>query len=265
MKSLGLLFCAVVLIAVGLSAPLPSPASAADLDCADFSSQAEAQENLLPGDPYGLDGDSDGIACEDNPCPCSSATGGGDVNSPSTPVPPPPPPPYHLSKSAARAESKRIAKKFVRRNAQVGSLSFGGCHRLATRRVDCDLTARGSTARQRTTCSLSVIVRAKDRHPVGRLASTDCRTKSLLLLSFERAKQSMLEAANPIAGKRVSIELTRINRLEFEGEALWGRPGAAPASSESCSLELFAELLPSDVVRVLVGEPACAGTPASRH
>lgn len=266
MKSLGLLFCAVVVIALGLGAHLPSSASAADLDCADFSSQAEAQENLLPGDPYGLDGDSDGIACEDNPCPCSSATGGGDVSPPSTPtLAPPPPPPYHLSKSAARAESKRIARKFVRRNAQVDSLSFGGCHRLATRRVDCDLIARGNTARQRTTCSLRVIVRAKNRHPAGRLAATDCRTKSLLLLTYERAKQAMLEAANPIAGKRVSIDPTRVNRLEFAGEALWGRPGATPASPESCSLELFAELLPSDTVRVLVGEPACAGPPASRR
>lgn len=27
---------------------------------------------MLPGDPYGLDADHDGIACEDLPCPCSS-------------------------------------------------------------------------------------------------------------------------------------------------------------------------------------------------
>jgi hypothetical protein len=42
-----------------------SPAQAQDLyDCADFATQAEAQAQLLPGDPYGLDADSDSVACE---------------------------------------------------------------------------------------------------------------------------------------------------------------------------------------------------------
>jgi hypothetical protein len=174
MKSLGFLFC-FVLIALGLGAQLPSSAAAADLDCADFANQAEAQEHLLPGDPYRLDGDDDGIACEDNPCPCSSAAGGG--GSP-PPTPTPPPPPYRLSRSVAEAESRRIASQFVQRSPRVDSLSFGGCYRVASRRVDCALHARGSTSRQHTTCSLKVIVTAPDRHPVARLASSDCRTKS---------------------------------------------------------------------------------------
>lgn len=55
-----------------------------DYDCADFANQAEAQEYLLPGDPYRLDGDNDGIACESLPCPCSYGT---------TPQPEPAPPP----------------------------------------------------------------------------------------------------------------------------------------------------------------------------
>lgn len=45
---------------------------AADYDCANFSTQAEAEQYLLPGDPYHLDGDGDGVACEDLPCPCST-------------------------------------------------------------------------------------------------------------------------------------------------------------------------------------------------
>jgi endonuclease YncB( thermonuclease family) len=54
-------------------------ASARDYDCSDFSSQAQAQKFLLAGDPYGLDSDGDGVACESLPCPCSSAKpGGGD-------------------------------------------------------------------------------------------------------------------------------------------------------------------------------------------
>jgi hypothetical protein len=71
----------VALLATGLSAP--PAAKALDYDCADFATQAEAQEHLLPGDPYNLDGDGDGVACEILPCPCSSAG----------PMPPPPAPP----------------------------------------------------------------------------------------------------------------------------------------------------------------------------
>jgi hypothetical protein len=34
-----------------------------DVDCSDFASPAEAQAYLLPGDPYGLDANRDGTAC----------------------------------------------------------------------------------------------------------------------------------------------------------------------------------------------------------
>ena len=38
----------------------------ADCNCSDFTSQAEAQAvfDAFPGDPHGLDGDGNGIACE---------------------------------------------------------------------------------------------------------------------------------------------------------------------------------------------------------
>ena len=38
-----------------------------DYDCTDFQSQEEAQLYLAPGDPYGLDEDNNGLACEDLP------------------------------------------------------------------------------------------------------------------------------------------------------------------------------------------------------
>jgi hypothetical protein len=49
-----------------------SPASAfRDLDCSDFPTQKKAQKFFKKHnprqDPHGLDGDGDGIACEDNP------------------------------------------------------------------------------------------------------------------------------------------------------------------------------------------------------
>jgi LPXTG-motif cell wall-anchored protein len=60
-------------------------AQANDQNCSDFPSQAAAQAHLRadPSDPDGLDGDSDGIACEGNPAPfdrtpvvAASAAGG---------------------------------------------------------------------------------------------------------------------------------------------------------------------------------------------
>jgi len=52
--------------------PNPSacgPCAATDCDCADFSTQAEAEACLeaYPSDPFNLDGDNDGVACESLP------------------------------------------------------------------------------------------------------------------------------------------------------------------------------------------------------
>jgi len=61
----------------------PAPAQPiADRDCADFSSQTDAQAALLPGDPEQLDPDNDGVACENH-------TYGSDNSSPDTYVPAP--------------------------------------------------------------------------------------------------------------------------------------------------------------------------------
>ena len=74
---LGVVVAFVTVIAVGFAAQAPSAsAHRRDYDCADFANQAEAEEYLLPGDPYNLDADSDGIACEDLACPCSNSPGG---------------------------------------------------------------------------------------------------------------------------------------------------------------------------------------------
>lgn len=51
------------------------PAHAVDMDCGDFATQAAAQTFFNaagPGDPHRLDSDGDAIACESNPCPCST-------------------------------------------------------------------------------------------------------------------------------------------------------------------------------------------------
>ncbi|WP_448616155.1 hypothetical protein [Modestobacter sp. URMC 112] len=65
-----------VLFAAGLSLGIPGTATAADLDCADFATQADAQAALAatPGDPNDLDSDDDGVACETLPGGGATAT-----------------------------------------------------------------------------------------------------------------------------------------------------------------------------------------------
>ena len=87
----------VVVVAAVVLAAAPTaaaaPASAADRDCSDFSTQAVAQNHFLalggPGsDPDRLDGDGDGIACEDNPCPCNHSTAPTQPTEPTQPLAP---------------------------------------------------------------------------------------------------------------------------------------------------------------------------------
>ena len=68
------LLCLAALVAASVLL-LPATASAADKDCANFRNQRAAQFFFLrhggpQEDPDRLDGDNDGVACEDNPCPC---------------------------------------------------------------------------------------------------------------------------------------------------------------------------------------------------
>ncbi len=65
----------VAVLTAAFIAAVPSRAAAGDKDCADFRTQRAAQLFFLRHggpryDPDRLDGDNDGIACEDNPCPC---------------------------------------------------------------------------------------------------------------------------------------------------------------------------------------------------
>jgi hypothetical protein len=166
----------VVVLLVGFFAlsAFPSAAPAQDYDCADFANQAEAQEYLLPGDPYNLDGDDDGVACEDLPCPCSTAPGGGAAEE-QAPAPPPPPP-FHLRMGVARGLAKQVARKFTGRNPKVRVSRLDACRRRGERRIDCLATARGESARSRTSCRLRIRVTAINRHPKAVLASSSCRT-----------------------------------------------------------------------------------------
>ena len=74
-------------VTLGAIALVPATASAGDLDCGDFGTQAEAQAHLFPGDPHRLDADDDGIACDSLPCPCSSVRPGNPDPEPIDPLP----------------------------------------------------------------------------------------------------------------------------------------------------------------------------------
>jgi len=255
MRVLGLLFAVAAVVAISFATQAPS-ASAADLDCADFSSQAEAQENLFPGDPYGLDGDDDGIACEDNPCPCSY----GSASEPSQPAPPKPPP-YRLPKAAARAAAKQLARRFIRRNPSVDSLSFGGCNRLGGTHINCRLTASGSTPEQRTTCHLVIAVDAKNREPNARLTSSPCRTVQILRMSATAARNALRARGAELAKKPVGVfNLERVTATAMRGLAEWTQLNPSK-TTEECFALMEATLRAPEEISVEVIETGCEAAP----
>src|SRR5215204_1520547 len=69
-------------------APAGPAQEGGDLDCADFGSQEDAQTvyDQDPSDPNGLDGDGDGVACEE--LPHRSTASPVETESPETAPPP---------------------------------------------------------------------------------------------------------------------------------------------------------------------------------
>jgi endonuclease YncB( thermonuclease family) len=106
----------VIVFLVGVVAVPPAPAQ--DRDCGDFATQAAAQAYFVAlggpaSDPDRLDGDSDGIACEALPCPCSADPGSAPAPTPtSTPtvVPTPTATPAPTPQSSAAKRSARIVR-----------------------------------------------------------------------------------------------------------------------------------------------------------
>lgn len=236
-----------VLGTIAFFAYAPSGASAADLDCGDFSNQAEAQENLLPGDPYGLDGDSDGIACEDLPCPCS--TSGSSGENPGT-TPPPPPPPPKLDKAAARDAAEHKARKFTRRDTQLDSVALQRCGRRGTYKIVCLFVARGRTRSHQTTCRFRVPVEGEGSSASATIRGIRCRSRLLVILSPARAKRAMAAAAGQIAKTQVTVyALNRLDARSFSALGEWTQTSSVGAD-ELCSIELEAEQLPAQSIQV---------------
>jgi hypothetical protein len=234
----------------GLLVLAPTNAAALDYDCADFASQEEAQEYLLPGDPYNLDGDDDGIACEDLP------SGGGGGGGGETEMKPPPPP--ELDKSVARRAAKHAARSFVNGSNRLDSAAFGGCHRKSLERIDCDFLGRGQTNDSRTTCKFEVSVEGLNQSYSTHLGHVSCRTEERPILTYSEARSAMQESAANIAGKAVLLELERRNRLAFAGWASWRQPSSDASGRETCELELVVELMRSGSLRIQTRNQHCS-------
>ncbi len=245
---------ALLLTLCALAALALAPSSAiADLDCADFETQEEAQEHLVPGDPHGLDADGDGIACETLP----SGGGGGGGESGGSVEPEPPPSPPELDKDTARDAAHDLARKFVRASAAVDRLAFQGCSRLSRHRIDCRFIARGETKTLRTTCHLRIAVRGEGQTASAQNRRPRCQAREKAILTLDRAKPALQAKANRIAGKQVGLfAIVRLDSLAFSGQAEWQEVSPAGAS-ELCSVEVLVEQLPSKALRTRARDYAC--------
>lgn len=163
------------MVALAATAVLLFPKGAqADLNCADFSTQAEAQEAFVAAggpavDPNGLDGDNNGVACESLPCPCSTSTG---EEGPSATTPPNP----QLKKSAAQRKAMAKARQYKRRHRAIQTVQSRGCSRKSKYRIDCLFKASGQLRGAKTVCRLRVIVRGEGSTISSAKVRDRCRT-----------------------------------------------------------------------------------------
>lgn len=233
-----------------LSLAFAGAAAAVDYDCADFSTQEEAQEYLEPGDPYNLDGDNDGVACEDLP---SGGGGGGGSGGGGSAEPPPPPEPPRLKKAAAKRVARAKAVRFDRLHAQVRGVVLNRCARRSKYRIDCRFFTDGRTPGLETSCTLKVIVRGE-----GGLASARLRhfCRSERILTFQRAREAMEPEAERLAEKPAQvIGLERQSRTAILGQATWTRTTTV---RERCFAEMTAVLLGSGEVEVRSRAAECS-------
>jgi hypothetical protein len=259
-KSMGVLLVLSTAIVLCLAGP-PGAAAAQhrDYDCADFATQAEAEEYLLPGDPYNLDADNDGIACEDNPCPCSYSPGGseGGGGGPTDVAPPPPPKPPKLNKAVARSAALAKARLFNHRNRLISLVSFQGCHRTSRLKIHCTFHGRGRTQTLTSSCEIRVVVTGEGSHAHAKLRAT-CRSERVLYLTFARAIPAIRAAGEELARRSVAIVVTeRINDLEIEAAVEWSRTTKLKVTEE-CGATFIARLNSADEVVVTHSAAICA-------
>jgi hypothetical protein len=245
-----------VLCIFAVAAPSAS-AHRRDYDCADFATQAEAEEYLLPGDPYNLDADGDGIACEDNPCPCSSSPGGsgGGGTTEGTTKPAPPPKPPKLNKAVARAAAWTKARVFNRGNRLISRVSFQGCRRRSRYKLRCEFRGVGETGTSREKCAMTAIVKGEGSHAQAKLRAT-CRSERILYLTFARAIPELRAVGEQVVARKVVfVETERISAVEIGAVLEWLR--SERMGDEECEARFAARLSSSDELVVHHGPATC--------
>jgi hypothetical protein len=253
-----LVLCTAIVLCVA-GVPGAAAAQHRDYNCSDFATQAEAEEYLLPGDPYGLDADNDGIACEDNPCPCSSTAGGGGGgggggNSTASAPPAPPPPPPKLNKAVARSAALAKARHYNRRNHLISLVSFQGCRRTSRQKIHCTFHGRGRTQTLTSSCEIRVVVTGEGSHAHAKLRAT-CRSERVLFLTFARAIPAIRAAAEELARRSVAITFAeRESDLEIEAIVEWGQ---TKKGKEECEARFVARLDSADEVLINHGTAEC--------
>ena len=246
---------AIMLCLIAVAAPTAS-AHRRDYDCSDFATQAEAEEYLLPGDPYDLDADGDGIACEDLPCPCSYSPGGGGGEGGSvTTTKPAPPKPPKLNKAVARSAARAKAIRFKSRSRLISLIRFQGCGRLSRQKVRCRFTGLGRTKTTSSTCRIVVVVTGEGSDASAKLRAS-CRSERLLYLTFAEAIPAIREAGEEVAGRGVVIVVAeRLSNVEIEATVEWEQIKKKVA--EECELRFIARLNSLEQVLVNHGALVC--------
>jgi hypothetical protein len=251
------------LCALTLGASSASAAQRRDYDCDDFTTQAEAEEYLLEGDPYNLDGDNDGVACEELPCPCDYTPpyrgGGGGGEDGGSHHPPPPPP--SLNKAVARRLAFAKSRRFNSRNRLISKVSFGGCSRRSPYKIRCQFSGRGATKASTTRCGITVVVKGEGSVATAKLRAR-CRSQKILFLTFARAIPAIRAAAEEEAARAVTIAVSnRLSAVRIEATAAWSEPRKQGAGE--CEERLIARLTPADEVAVTRGPVVCSAPPSA--
>jgi Excalibur calcium-binding domain len=247
---------ATALCLIVVAAPTAS-AHRRDYDCSDFATQAEAEEYLLPGDPYDLDADGDGIACEDLPCPCSySPGGGGGGGNTTTSKPAPPPKPPKLNKAVGRSAAFAKARHFNARSKLISLIRFGGCGRRSRQKLRCSFRGLGKTQTTSSTCAIVVVVTGEGSHADAKLRAS-CRSERLPFLTFREAIPAIREAGEEAARRGVAFAtVERLSSVEIEATVEWTR--STKKVAEECQAGFVARLDRLEEVVVTHEAPICS-------
>lgn len=163
-----------------------------------------------------------------------------------------------LGKGQARSAAAAKALGFAKARSWLDSAKVQRCARKDRLRFDCLALATGETETRRSTCRLTVVVRAQRRSPRGATATvarSRCRSSQLPVLTYAAARDAIKGEADRLAGQPTAIASLRREGRAYVGLAQWER---LAASAEACTVEISATLLRDGKVRLEVGSPSCA-------